>query len=552
MRLRSVLAFWTPRVLVAAAAGLCMLAPVLTHAGWPYNHDGLRPLLRIAEAWGQWHAGHLLPIWSNASQFGLGSPGVLLYHKLFGYAGALVRFVLPGPKRELCVTLFGLMVANALGVGRAVRSAAGGPCFAIEALCGVVAVSCNYAFIDWMTRGAVAEFSAYCVLPWLFAWCFDWLRTGQPSLAIGPLVWLLWMAHAAIATFVWVLLLPAVAVAAAAHGVRVWRASPRLAGAIGIFVLMSLPWALAAVPMIAWAQVTNMISVWRPETTHVPFARIFDDRAWSWNGPWWGFTPQLDPVLILALAVLPPAVALSRAQRFPAALCLLTAVLALALQLRAALPLYRLVPPFEFIAFTWRLLTYASMALAIGLGVVLLALAPRLSARAGLPALLAVLLVAALVGKPRHPAAKTPWFGAAALALGQRGIPSDLFSVEYPEYLPRTPSGPGHPRDHWQAAVAAMLCAPQPIDDRMVEAARLRFRGNCPTGHLVAIDEFLTPGMRLLTEARVPVAIFRTCDDPRVRFVEPATATLLLRMPTLGRALHDWWVHGPAYPACHA
>ena len=223
-----------------------------------------------------------MPLWSNAAQFGYGSPGILLYNKLPFYLGALIRFAAPAPKRELCLILLVLMVVNVLGVGRAVRVAAGRPHLGIEALCGVVAISCNYAFTDWLTRGAMAEFSAFCVLPWLFAWCFDWLATGRPGLSIGPLTWLLWMAHGAIATFAWVLLGPCMVIAAFAHGPRrVLRAVPRLAAAIGIFVLMALPWVLGAVPMIAWAQVTNMIRVWRPETTHEPFRRIFHDRQWD-------------------------------------------------------------------------------------------------------------------------------------------------------------------------------------------------------------------------------------------------------------------------------
>ena len=114
------------------------------------------------------------------------------------------------------------------------------PHLAIEAPCGIVAISCNYATTDWLTRGAVAEFSATCVLPWLFA-CFAWLRAGRPRLAIGPLMWLLWLAHGAIATFASVLLGPCVAVAAVVHGRGVVRAVPRLLAGIGIFAAWRCP-----------------------------------------------------------------------------------------------------------------------------------------------------------------------------------------------------------------------------------------------------------------------------------------------------------------------
>ncbi len=544
-------AFWSPRLAIGIVAGLTMLAPVLTRAGWPYNHDGLRALLRMAQTAGQWHDGHLLPIWSNAAQFGYGSPGVLLYNKLFSYGGALVRLVVPGPKFQLCLTLLALMVGNVLGVGLALRIAAGRSHLAIEALCGIVAISCNYAFTDWLTRGAVAEFSAYCVLPWLFAWCFTWLRRGRPTLWIGPLMWLLWMAHSAIATFVWVLLGPCVVVALIVHGTGgVLRAVPRLAAAVLIFVAMALPFVLAAVPMIAWAQVTNMIRVWRPETTHLPVLRIFHDQAWDWSGPWFGFTPQLDPLLLMALAALVPTVALSRAQRPAASLCLATAACALALQLRVALPIYRAVPGFEYIAFTWRLLTFVSMSLAIGLGVVLLALEPVRRPRTAMPALLCALLVVALVGKPRRPAPQTPWFPPSELALAQRGIPSSLASVEFPEYLPRTLDGqPGHSRDFWQAALGAGVCQERLIEDQMLEVSRAHLRNVCAPGKPAALPEFLAPGMRVTADGQ-PLAVWRTCDDARVRFVAPRAAIVVLHMPTLGRAWHDWWVRGPAYAVC--
>ncbi|MCQ8239920.1 hypothetical protein [Rhizosaccharibacter radicis] len=543
------------RLVAAAIVALFCLAPVLGHPGWPYNHDGLRFLLRIAEIGGQWRAGHPIPIWSNVAQHDLGSPGPALYHKLFSYVGAALVPVLRDPKAVVCATLFLFMVLGFLGMAAALRAAAARRHLPIECLCGTVAITSNYAFTDWLIRGAVAEFAAFCLLPWFFAWGFRWLRAGVPSRWIGPLMWLLWLAHSAIATFSWIFLLPCAAIAAIVQRRRVTSAFRPMTAAVLWFAVLLAPFVAAAIPMMRWAQVSNLVAFLNPTNTHQPFIRIFRDTAWQWGGIYTRFTLQLDPVLIGVLFLLPAALLVPGRQRAPAALCLIPALLTLLLQLRLAVPFFRVVPGFEYIQFSWRLLTFLTVSLSVGLGVLLLTLEAGLrnkfprTWRPTMAAVLCAILLAHLPERPRAPGADQPWFGPGVLRIAATGVAPNPMSAEPPEYLPRGLSDTGDPHDHARIGIASGLCELAPTVGPAVEVGKLHFRLGCPSGREVAVRQFLAPGMRMLdAEGRV-VPVHRTCDDARIRIIGESL-DLTLIMPTIGRALKDWWRDGGAYRSC--
>ena len=53
----------------------------------------------------------------------------------------------------------------------------------------------NYAFMDWLVRGDLAEFSAMMLIPWLLWWCLRLVTRQWASFAIIPIVVLLVYAH---------------------------------------------------------------------------------------------------------------------------------------------------------------------------------------------------------------------------------------------------------------------------------------------------------------------------------------------------------------------
>ncbi|MGI4747036.1 MAG: hypothetical protein ACRYGI_07475 [Janthinobacterium lividum] len=537
------------RLPLAICAGLICLWPVLKHGGWPYNHDGLRALLRIVQESGQWRAGNPVPLWSNVFQQAYGSPAPILYHKLFSAVGAGIWLLTGAPRTTLCLTLLLFMVTGFLGVGLAVRMLAGRPVLAVEALSGWVLLSCNYATTDWLTRGAMAEFAALCLLPFVFTWCIAQLQHGRCSRWIGPLMALLWLAHSGIALYCVIPLGLCMALSVCRHGRALRGTIGPLGQAIAIFAVLILPFVLAALPMLAFADTPFLILHYRPQFTHAQFHRFFADPDWHWGGPSEGMTVQIDPLLLAVAAALPLVVVARPRLRWPASFLLLTAVLVILLQLRAAVPLYDIVPGFTYIQFTWRLLCFLSVALSIGLGVVLVAMlddengSPRSLPAPVMAALVCIAMVSGL-GKPRAPGPNERWFSEADMVLGGQGIPTSGVSMEAPEYLPKVPGGPQEFGVLWQSARRSGLCTATLMDDPNHEAAIQHFRNDCPAGAEIALPVFLAPGMRA-SEGAVKLATVRGCDDPRVR-IRPGNAQVIdLRMPGFFSALHDWW-HGQA------
>ncbi len=545
--------FWrglAGRLLLAGLAGLGVLSPVLVRDGWPYNHDGLRPLIRMAEVVGQWRAGHVLPIWSSVGQQAYGSPAPILYHKLFSAVGAVLLLLTGAPKAALCLTLLLFMVAGFLGVGLAIRLLAGRPVPAIEAVCGWVLLSCNYATTDWLVRGAAAEFAALCLLPLLFAWCVL-LLGGRCSRWIGPLMALLWLTHSGIALFCALPLGLTVGLALLRDRRRLGAAIRPLGQAVALFGLLLLPFGLAALPMLAFADTPFLVLHARPGLTHKAFDRLFFDTVWQWGGAWDGMTIAVDPLLLATALALPVVIAVRPGLRWPAALMLLTALAVLGLQTRTALPLYDAVPGLAYIQFTWRLLCFLSVALSIGLGIVLLALSGSRSARvraATMPVLVCVAFVSAL-GRPRAPGAAEPRFDAATVALAGRGVATSGLSMEAPEYLPKVPGGPQEFGVLWQAARRSGLCTATWAQDPGREADSVRFGNGCAADATVALPVFLAPGMRAFAGG-VPLAMTRGCDDPRPRVRAGTAREIVLRMPRILQALRDWWRGRAGYGRC--
>jgi len=544
------------RLPLAICAGLICLWPVLMHGGWPYNHDGLRALLRIVQEAGQWQAGHPLPLWSNVFQQAYGSPAPILYHKLFSAVGACIWLLTGSPRTTLCLTLLLFMVTGFLGTGLALRMLAGRPLLAVEALSGWVLISCNYATTDWLTRGAMAEFASLCLLPFLFAWCIVVLEHGRCSRWIGPLMALLWLAHSGIALYCVIPLGLCTAMAVFRHGRRLRSAIGPLFQAVAIFAVLILPFVLAALPMLAFADTPFLILHFRPQSTHTAFHRFFADPNWRWGGSSEGMTVQIDP-LLMAVAALLPVIIIGRPRlRWPALFLLLTAVLVVLLQLRAVVPLYAVVPGFAYIQFTWRLLCFLSVALSIGLGTILIGLlADEKASMQSLPApVMAALVCIAVVsglGKPRAPGPDERWFSQADMVLGGQGIPTSGISMEAPEYLPKVPGGPQEFGVLWQSARRSGLCTATQLDAPNHELATLHFRNECPAGPEIALPVFLAPGMRA-SSGGTALATSRGCDDPRVR-IRPGSARVIdLRMPGFFSALHDWWRGQPNESRCEA
>ena len=233
----------------------------------------------------------------------------------------------------------------------------------------------NYTVTNWLTRGALAEFSAAMLLPWVLTAFAHWLTREthrcRTSITLGLLLGLTVVAHSVL-SFYLVLLLGACALLLMAAGrlpPRRLKPLPLLSAGIA-FALIAGPY-LVAMSIVGndYAMSRILPRHYLPENQIKPPLSYLWEPEFQWGKVWDHYTVQLDtPVLALLIAGL---ILLATNRAIGAkrqgdrrdlgetvalwgvvAICLLS----LLLQTVLAIPFYRHVPGAAFLQFPWRLL----------------------------------------------------------------------------------------------------------------------------------------------------------------------------------------------------
>lgn len=530
------------------AGALACLSPILW--GWPWSYEGLRSFVIARRIAHHWRFGDLVPVWSSTAGHGFGSPSLALYHKLFFMlAGGLM---LPGLGNGAAVfiALLATMLAGFVLTARAVRLLLGGPHLAIEIACGLTTISCNYATTNWMIRGDVSELAAEMLLPALFGWCFVLLRTGRFSIAIGPVLAAIGLAHSGTAAFSLLPLLAAVSIAFGRFGWGVARHWPvACLASVAIFAAILVPFALPAETMARYAEIDWLPFSGTPRTTHRPLADMLIGSKWETVWPHVSQSVQIDPGLLVGGAVGLVALGRRAARRsgvddpgMVACGGFLVAVVAIefALQTKAAFPFYDLLPGLRFIQFSWRLLSFLSVALVLLAAIGLRWLGEGRGARA-LPFLGAALVLSTVPNKlwaEQHHLRTLPW-----PAIRD----ADLGKADPWEYRPRV-AAPGlweHLRRTDAIVTATTRCATHWITDPSRERAVGRISVDCAQAGPTRLALFVAPGMRF-SVGGTHVQAVSDCQDPRASVVLPqGRSIVVVRFPTLWSVMADRSFHPP-------
>ena len=583
---------WMIRCVVAAFIwGLLLLVPVMSHRGWPANHDSTAPVTRMAAILGQWKIGHWIPVWSTHEQFGHGSPMPALYHKTFSYLSAAVLGATGGhPKAALVAPVLLLMVVAFCGMAFCLRHALGGRYPWLWLVGSATFVASNYATMDWFVRGALAEFAAFALIPWLLGWCLLLVGEGRWHWWIGPLLALLALSHSGLGLFG---LLPlGIALALALLRWR-WSNARRwivpAASSIGAATLLVLPFALPMLAMGRFSRIDLLVKHpgFQPRTNHIDWWRYFWDPGWTWDAEWTSLTVPLDTACLLLLPIylvlLVPrwrnagAVGADARQRnngvaaapgWTAAFLLGTIATMAWLQRPSAFWVYEVVPGAAYLQFAWRLISYITPVLVIcaciGLGWLASLSAASGSGRQRGPALVAAgVLAAAMLGWTAYPKMwwnrlQDGWISPQAIAseAQQQGdhvaLGEFLPLVDWPEPSNRELTA------HVQQA-KAFLTKPLPVDEEGAgrcsatpssarqppERRSDEWRVVCARAGFATLPVFLAPGMKVQmhnTDAAnagwVLATATRSCADPRLKLALPAGASeVRVVFPTWGRTV---------------
>lgn len=366
---------WIALVTLSLLAALTLL-PVASAEGWPMNHEFNLPwnfnsfYLRTLVYAEHMVQGDWFPIWSVADNNGFGSPQPLMYHKLFYLVSGAMLVMIGHMKASILLSLWLFLMVGASGIYALCRQMG---CSRFLSWCGAAfLILANYTVTNWLIRGAMAEFAAAMLVPWVIQSFIRWLQSdtrlyvhmGVLACSLG----LLFLAHSVLAFYL------IVELAVSFVGLALCRQVNRqhlLLGpvflAVGILIVVTGPYIGAMRLVGASYDMTRIIPPpFLPENQMKPLSSYFWDTQWQWGTVWDSYTVQLDlPVLALIASGTILWVIQKSSHRpnqisasvDPATLLIIFLIgLSLALQTTWAIPFYRQFPGAAFIQFPWRLL----------------------------------------------------------------------------------------------------------------------------------------------------------------------------------------------------
>jgi len=415
-----------------------LVAGPLMGGGWYLSHEGIAPIERVVAVAHEVEHGDPYPRWVSSATFGQGSPFLNFYSPALYLAAGYLHALGLGATTALALLLVVCLAAGAAGAGVwAGRGSGAASGFLASALYLVA----PYHLVDLYVRGALAEFAALAILPFVFLG-ID-LLVEEPERMVGFLV-IAASSAALVSTHNLSAFMAAPLAAtygALRLGVRGWscRTVSRLIGAAAVGAALSAFYWMPAVAESSHLRQLNV--VWTGP--YDPRLHFLEPEQWLDSGWGYGFSVsgtgdgmsfQLGAGLLAAAAVALVSMA-TGGRRHAARFGVLAALAALSLGLtaRLAAPLYQALPALAWVQFPWRFLGPASLFLA-ALG--------GLAAARGTPAVrwsIAVMLAMIAVvagGRHREPAGTIDGRIVAAVEASPRSRAMGTMTIAN-EYLPR-------------------------------------------------------------------------------------------------------------------
>ena len=329
--------------------------------GWPENHEKLSMFLRVEAFRRAFAVGDWLPIWSPYCFNGHGSPGPLVYHRLFNILAGFLALK-SGAIAATRTTITVLIAVGSLGMHRAAKQLGVGPWFRIAA--GVLFAASPYLLTDWLVRCAAAEFAAMALVPWFIAAAIRFSRGERVGFELGLIAGLLFHAHSMICFFALAIpIIAAVVSIAAVDRGRRWDAwSGALSTALRftiVFVLIVGPF-LLTIYLLKTRESMQKLDVFDPSRGgFVPIGRYIAD-PFDWGAQWQGLSVELGRAVALLFVATWFAAGFTRTRVLSAGVWMLLVMTGLFgfMQHPASAVIYRTLPGAALLQFPWRLLVF--------------------------------------------------------------------------------------------------------------------------------------------------------------------------------------------------
>ncbi|MDL2719212.1 MAG: hypothetical protein PT977_15830, partial [Acidobacteriota bacterium] len=353
-------------------ASLLACSRILVLPGWPVNHDGTACFHRVETFRRAFADGNFLPLWAPFAENGYGSPFPFFYHRLFNTLAGAVALVSGSALAAVKVVIPPLLFVGALGMRRALLAMGLREFHAMGG--ALLLVFSNYAYTDWVVRGAFAEFTAFMLVPWLILAALGVVR-GNPRTGwgLGAVLSLMFFAHSVVFIFAFVLVFVAFTGALVLSKDR-RRAFVNATQAALIVLPVTGPFLLGirlfGEDLDLDRQRTGMFTIFR---NFVPLGEYLFDSVGGWTSSTAGYTVEIgrgfNTLALISFAAVGAGLArqnLSAArvrEMLPAWFLVLGSGLGyFILQLPLSAPIYRLAPPMQFLQFPWRLLAFSTSA----------------------------------------------------------------------------------------------------------------------------------------------------------------------------------------------
>ncbi len=350
---------------------------------WPHNHEYMAWRNRMVIYVSHFYQWDFLPYWSAGDGAGLGGPLPIYYHKLFYWVSSFLYVLHPVIKDAATLAMIIFAGIGVIGMQKCLK-AIGMESWPSLFLAATLPLQ-YYTLTDWFIRGALAEYTALMIAPWLIWWCLNLLSTGKFSISIGIILAFTYFSHNIIAYYgVFAIIISFVIhISRTRPGIK--ELSPilkKIVTSLLIFLGFILPY---LIPMFLIRKYYDPSKItWDMGWTFKPTISYFWDRDYTWHH-FDGYSVQFSPMLTVSILVFigliissmfrnkPELSDTSNPNRKYAGLFIVILfVLFALLQLNFTIPFYNKFPGALFIQFPWRLLTYLQVLLLLILGLLIL------------------------------------------------------------------------------------------------------------------------------------------------------------------------------------
>jgi hypothetical protein len=344
---------------------------------WPINHEIQSFSYRAFIHYHHFLEGDYLPFWSQTSYFGMGSPMPLYYHKLFSSVVAYLFFYIDEMKASVILSLMFFMNLGSLGMYKALQMLELDRW--ITFLLSLLPALSGYLFLNAVVRGAMAEYIAYLIVPWLFHWILRLYKYHHFQYTIIPIMLFLYLAHSMIALIsVYILILACLIYIKSPTAIPFWNIVKKSFFSASVFMVLI---SVYLFPMIALQEYYHPSKILTPpHTVEYQIGQLIEKKYYLYD-----YLGIFVALILFNLLWVQKKTRSQRAQNLRAllntpnelrrflgqtfAFTLLLSVCFLILQSRMSLPIYKCLPGLLYLQFPWRLLGFLSISLLLFFGV---------------------------------------------------------------------------------------------------------------------------------------------------------------------------------------